>query len=609
MQSGIDCRLTFRRLVIVRSRPLPNGPASQKLIETFQQAGGIFAQPSVHDLRTLWAVQRLLAEKDPHLNDWLLSRRPVTQLPLLRDLVPALAANPVAVSCQPAGPQPRDLACPEIAVPSIQDASPPQAPPEPVLRPPAPPVAPQPGDQCVPRLVEAAATANAPRHPQLELPLGRKIPGDSPLTMPLVLLDKHTVILAGAGSGKTVLLRRLVEEAAILGTPAIVIDCANDLSSLGQARPQTPESWTADDHAKAQQYHANTEVVVWTPGCGNGNPLVLDPIPDFAAMAADNDELTAAINMTCESLRPILAPGKGEIAEKKGGILLAALRYFAKQGFRTLEDLAALLSDLPPEAGLGLQKEAQLACNIAGLLKVHMAKDPLLQTRGAALDPALLFGDVPGGDKVRISVISLIGLPALEMQRKFLNQLAMTLFAWIKKHPAPQGRPLRGLLAIDEAKDFVPSVGNTACKDSLKQLTAQARKYGLGLIYATQHPKDIDNALVNNCATHFYGSVNAPAAIDTIKGLIHQKNGHGADIAMLPKGRFYVHNSDAGMKAPQKVQVPLCLSYHRPPLDAYEIATLAQKGRQQVFSRGASGMPPLDMGDQTAESQLEHAPA
>jgi DNA helicase HerA-like ATPase len=49
----------------------------------------------------------------------------------------------------------------------------------------------------------------------------------------LLSLTKHTVILAGSGSGKTVLIKRLIEEAALAGIPAIVIDAANDLARLG----------------------------------------------------------------------------------------------------------------------------------------------------------------------------------------------------------------------------------------------------------------------------------------------------------------------------------------------------------------------------------------
>lgn len=271
------------------------------------------------------------------------------------------------------------------------------------------------------------------------------------------------------------------------------------------------------------------------------------------------------------------------------------MRHFAKQGGSSLADFAELLSDLPPEAGLQVQKESKLALDIADTLRVQMEIDPLLRPRGHALDPAVLLGDVPGCKKVRISVINLMGLPSLEFQQQFLNQLAMTLFGWIKKHPCPPGRALRGLLAIDEARDFVPSIKASVCKESLKRLTAQARKYALGLLFATQHPKDIDNKLVANCSTHFYGKANAPAAIDAIKEQIQLRGGYGGDVAKLPKGQFYAYNADAGMKAPEKVQVPLCLSYHRPnPLDGQQIMKLAKECREQLPSPTPAPQPAWD---------------
>ena len=44
------------------------------------------------------------------------------------------------------------------------------------------------------------------------IPIGRRITlGEEPVGLPTKLLPRHTAIIAGSGSGKTVLLRRLVE--------------------------------------------------------------------------------------------------------------------------------------------------------------------------------------------------------------------------------------------------------------------------------------------------------------------------------------------------------------------------------------------------------------
>src|SRR5690606_14234061 len=118
------------------------------------------------------------------------------------------------------------------------------------------------------------------------LPIGhRMVSGDEgeTVSIPLDRLPYHTCVFAGSGSGKTVFLKRVVEEAALLGIPSIVIDGANDLCRLGDRWPERPKDFSDQDAEKAERYHASSEVVVWTPGAPTGNPMRLNPLPDFAA--------------------------------------------------------------------------------------------------------------------------------------------------------------------------------------------------------------------------------------------------------------------------------------------------------------------------------------
>src|SRR5262249_38444984 len=107
--------------------------------------------------------------------------------------------------------------------------------------------------------------------------------------LPANLLTRHTAIFAGSGSGKTVLLRRIVEEAALLGIPAIVLDTNNDLARLGQAWPTRPASFRDDDAQRSEDYKKAVEVVVWTPGLPSGRPLNLAVLPDFT-LISDEEE-------------------------------------------------------------------------------------------------------------------------------------------------------------------------------------------------------------------------------------------------------------------------------------------------------------------------------
>lgn len=552
--SGIDRRASsFRRLVIVRSHDIPGGAVTQRLTKAFREAGGAFGHPSEEEARTLGALERLrdnAAKEQRNLDfeQWLRNRRPVSQLPFIRDSIGWLFQGTRK-------DQPSKEPSPDVIDSGDVDYQ------EPTLS----------------RNPTSSARSDL-------LAVGNRIVGkqakDS-VEIPLQDLTKHTVVLAGSGSGKTVLIKRIVEEAALLGVPAIVIDGANDLSQMGDRWESTPDSWRPEDQQKAERYHQNIEVLVWTPGRESANPINLNPLPDFSAVLNNSDELEQAVDMASASLRDIVAAGKSQTAKVKQGILIDLLRYFARSGGGDLQDLSELMTDAPLEEIGNYSNAQKRILEMADLLNAQISTNPLLRQSGSSLDPATLFGLGMPSEKVRISILNFIGLVGLEQQQQFLNQLAMTLFTWIKKNPAPSDRPLRGLLVIDEAKDFVPSKGSTPCKASINRLVAQARKYGLGIIFATQAPKSIDHNIIANCSTQFYGRANSPAAIDVIKEQLIQRGGTGQDTSKLPKGQFYVFSES--INPPIKVATPLCLSCHpATPPDESEVIKRAKTSRNSI---------------------------
>ncbi|MGB5973712.1 MAG: ATP-binding protein, partial [Nodosilinea sp.] len=509
-------------------------------------AGGLFAYPEADDLRVLGALHQLQSQNLPNFEDWLRYRRPISRLKFMQDTVAWLFSDVGATTPD------QPTSSPSVgtgATTPIGNGSTQSVPPTDFLNKPIVPEIPAASDG---------------------LPVGKRLIGKqqqgSEVTIPVEALTKHVVVLAGSGAGKTVLVKRLVEEAALKGIPAIVIDGANDLARMGDRWPTSPDSWTDQDQAKAEQYQQNTDVMVWTPGRSAGRPLNLNPLPDFKALLGNADELNQAIDMARDSLETVVAPGNAAAAKVKRGILRNALEYFAGTEGGTLESFAEFLSDLPEEAAGNIAKASKRAQEMADLLNAEIANNPLLRQSGEPLDPAVLLGIDASSSATRLSIINFIGLPGLPQQQQFLNQLAMTLFTWIKKNPAPTGQALRGLLVIDEAKDFLPSQQTTPCKSSLNRLAAQARKYGLGLIFATQAPKSIDHNIIANCSTQFYGRANSPAAINVVQNQLRQRGGDGDDIAKLNRGQFYVVSES--ITPPIKVVTPLCLSHHpASPLD------------------------------------------
>ena len=396
----------------------------------------------------------------------------------------------------------------------------------------------------------AAAQAQAIR-------VGIPAAGRPGATLDLASLRRHLAIFAGTGSGKTVLLRRVIEECALQGVSSIVLDPNNDLARLGDPWPAAPDPWLAGDAARARGYLESTDVVVWTPRREGGRPLTFQPLPDFGAVIDDVDEFNAAVDAAVEALAPrVGAARQSGRAPQEKAVLTEAMRYFARGAGRDLGAFIEILASLPEHVSTQT-RAVQIAADLADRLRAVRATDPLFGGAGAAADPGLLLTPPPG-KRARISVISKVGMAGLDQWQGFVNQLQMALFSWVKRNPA-QGRPLAGLLVMDEAQDLVPSSGTTACSESTRRLASQARKYGLGLLFATQSPRALHNSIPGNALTQFFGLLSAPAQIEAARDFARAKGGDVPGIGRLGAGEFYLAAEGTGF---QRIRAPFCLSHH-----------------------------------------------
>jgi hypothetical protein len=405
------------------------------------------------------------------------------------------------------------------------------------------------------------------------MPLGAAIDRAGPVTVELEALRRHTAIFAGSGSGKTVLIRRLVEECALRGVSAIVLDPNNDLARLGDPWPTPPDGWDAAETARAEEYLRHTDVVVWTPRRESGRPLSFRPLPDFGEILEDPDAFAAGVDAAVAALAPRAKVDGTAVKARLGqAVLREALTSYARGGASDLRGFIELLNALPD--GLSqLEDAGKIAADMAQLLTATMVTDPLFGGSGAAVDPGLLLTPDPGY-RARVSVISFVGLPDEEQRQSFVNQLQLALFAWIKRHPAGD-RPLGGLFVMDEAQTLAPSGPMTACTHSTLALASQARKYGLGLVFATQAPKGLHNRIPGNAATQLFGLLNSPAQIAAAQEMARAKGSDISDIARLKTGQFYAAVEGAEF---EKLQAPLCLTHHpKSPLTTEEVLDRARR--------------------------------
>ncbi|WP_440898858.1 helicase HerA domain-containing protein [Actinosynnema sp.] len=564
LEAGVFGGTGKRRLVVLRGTPFSGGPRTAKAVGELVAAGGEVLPLTAEDLRVFSALRELVAQAPAGLLAWLAARTPASRTPLLRRVLPPVGAGRAGSDHssgqdEPVWPE-QEYEEPIRALPDVPQQQWP-SPRWPERGWPAAEPTRLAGNLFTPRpgapdpFQPDSGWNDAPAAHDATITLGADATTGRPFTLPLVLLRKHVAVFAGTGSGKTVLLRRLVEEAALHGVSSILLDTNNDLARLGDAWPSPPEGWSPGDADRAHRYLSGTDVVVWTPGRESGRPLVLDPLPDFGAVRADPDEFRGAVDAAVAGLLPKIALSGRRLVHGRA-VLTEALAAFAGRGGRDVAEFAAFLHDLP-EGASTMRDAVRLAAEMADSLHAAIITDPLFGGSGHRLDPGELLRPPPGA-RARVSVISCVGLPTDGQRQAFAHQLQQALFAWVRRNPAGD-RPLGGLLVLDEAQTFAPSRGEVVSSASTRLLAAQARKYGLGVVFATQAPKGLHNSVTGNTATQFFGRLTAPAQFQAALDLAAARGGRVDDVSRLNAGRFYGATEGTGFT---KLSLPMCLSHH-----------------------------------------------
>lgn len=523
-EAGLEAGVPSRRLILLRNMGYPNGVKTDELKADFTARGGLALPVGAADLRTFAALRRMLDDRPPGLDAWLKQERPASGTEVFASVLSDLRQYLGASATDEGSTKDEAAAEPE------DDAD--------LVRP--------------------------------EITLGRTRRGGQPFTVATKHLRMHTVVVGAAGSGKTVLVKRIIEQCALRGISAIVLDPNDDLGRLGDTWPSAPDGWTDEQESEARRYFSGTEVVIWTPGLSRGRSLSFHPIPNFDPVLGDVDDFARLLTSTVASLASQAGiRGNSARATQQLGVLQRALERYARDGGRTLEGFVELLAE--PPADIVNSRTSRFAVQMADTLEAAMQTDPLFGESGAPADPGVLLTPSPG-KTARVSVISFVGLSG-EGPARFVSRLQAALFSWFKAHPAGE-RPLGGLLVMDEAQNFVPSGSSNPSTESTVELIRQVRKYGLGVVLASQAPKGIHHQAVGNTVNQFIGRLTVPVQINAAAAMAQSRNAVLDNLGGLSRGTFYAAGEGTGFR---KVEVPICLSHHTGPLQEDEVIERARR--------------------------------
>ncbi|MGH9723242.1 MAG: ATP-binding protein [Bryobacteraceae bacterium] len=454
-----------------------------------------------------------------------------------------------------------------------------------------------------------------------EYDLARKKPLEDLLLYDSQDLVTHAVCVGMTGSGKTGLCLTVLEEAAIDGIPAILIDPKGDLANLLLTFPElraedfrpwineedartkgvSPETFAAaeaekwkrglaqwgQDGERIRRLRQSAGFAIYTPGSDAGIPVSI--LKSFgapeAAILEDRELLRDRINATVTSLLGLAGIDADPIQSREHVLLSTILDQAWRQGQDL--DLATLIGRIqtPPVARVGVMDleaffpEKQRFALAMALNNLLASPGFEMWLEGEALDPQrFLF--TPEG-KPRISIFSIAHLSDAE-RMFFVSLLLNQMLGWVRAQTGTTS--LRALLYMDEIFGYFPPVANPPSKRPLLTLLKQARAFGVGIVLATQNPVDLDYKGLSNAGTWWIGRLQTERdkarVLDGLEGAAAEAGSRfdrqqmEQTLASLGSRVFLMNNVHEDK--PVVFEVRWAMSYLRGPLSRAQIKTLRQ---------------------------------
>jgi Predicted ATPase len=446
-------------------------------------------------------------------------------------------------------------------------------------------------------------------------------------------LTTHAFVTGMTGSGKTGLCIGLLEEAALKGIPAIIIDPKGDLTNLllhfPELAPADFEPWIDPDTArrdgKSVQQEAGDTAASWkkgledwslgpdqiktlkekvnftiySPGSTSGVPVNI--LSSFAAPDVDwqdnSEMLRERISSTITALLGLVGMTDIDPLRSREHILLANLveNAWSNKQSLTLTDLI-LQVQKPPMDHLGafamdsfFPEKDRLS--LAMLLNNFLAS-PTFQVwqSGQTLDVQSLLYTASGAPRHSIFYIAHLN----DNERMFfVTLLFAAVESWMRSQRGTSS--LRALLYFDEIMGYLPPVANPASKTVMLRMLKQARAFGVGLVLATQNPVDVDYKALSNTGTWMIGRLQTDQdkqrlleGLSSASGAINVAT-YDKLISGLQKRVFLWHS--VYRSAPTLFNTRWTLNYLAGPLMRTQLPALNQLAGVKAQTASASAAP------------------
>ena len=380
--------------------------------------------------------------------------------------------------------------------------------------------------------------------------LGNERNTKTPVELPIEALHRHLMALGASGSGKTVLCKCLMEEAILHDIPVVIVDPQGDISSLALKGDLEEMENHEIPITMQEEYFEKARITIFTPASNKGIPISVNPL-EFPSEDSPHEEAVLALDMAATSLVSFLGYDLSSDAGKGAKAYLFTLMEHLWRKGETIRDMGHMTEIVlnPPseikdvvESFVTKSEPREIARKLRFLT---VGTPALMFQKGVQIDIDMFMDKSDG--KVPLNIIYLNTLNSTNDKQFFLSTLLRELYCWMLKNPSED---IQLLFYVDEIAPYIPPYPrNPPPKEAYSFLFKQARKYGVGLVAATQNITDIDYKALAQVNTWCLGRMMTRQDIARVKQIIQSIDPSNSEAVLqklpsLRTGEFLILSPD-----------------------------------------------------------------
>ena len=337
------------------------------------------------------------------------------------------------------------------------------------------------------------------------------------VTIPLKTLSRHGLITGATGTGKTKTVQVLVEKFSAQGIPSVVMDMKGDLSGISQ-------EGTTNKVIKEREKFIGLD---WQATAFPTEFMTISKEPGLPMRA------------TVTEFGPVLFSKLLDLNENQTGLVALVFQYADdnQMPLIDLKDFKKLINYLTNEGKQELKESYGMSVATNSASSILRKVIELEQQGGKKFfgEKSFEVKDLMRVDEDGYGFINLLRLKDIQAKPKLFSTFMLSLLAEIYETFPEEGEldEPKLMIVFDEAH-LIFKNASKALLEQLEMIVKLIRSKGVGLIFCTQDPSDIPDAILAQLGLRIQHSLRAVTAKDRKNIKLISEN--------LPSSDFYKTN-------------------------------------------------------------------